>query len=133
MRELRRETGEQMPSIVKPQKGTPGTLFDVTFEGILYRDVRLGALRTNLRRKKKRCRMEPSEYWMWMNEGLDLRGYSINEELPEEYDASVEALTARLGAHEMTSQEHAMWTEHGVDLGGYSEALHTPPDPLEVP
>ena len=76
--------------------------------------------------------MNIEEYWLWVNEGLDLTDYSINDRLPEGYDQSPETLRARLEARGMSSQEHQMWTEHGIDLGEYDPERHTPLDPLDA-
>ena len=69
--------------------------------------------------------MPPEEYWMWVNEGLDLKDYSINDHLPHGYDQTPETLRARLEDRGMSSQEHQMWTEHGVDLHHTPRTLST--------
>ena len=133
LREFRRQnpcTG--LLPVVIPQSGTTGSIITVEFEGQLYENVRLGNLRTNLRRKKNSSKMNIEEYWLWVNEGLDLTDYSINDRLPEGYDQTHETLRARLEARGMSSQEHQMWTEHGVDLGEYDPQRHTQLDPLDT-
>ena len=130
-----REFFQQNPeatTIQAPNANRRGTELTIVFHTVTYENVRLGYLKTNTRRKQTTRSLSPEDYWMWVNEGLDLRDYSINNHLPVGYDQTPETLRTRLEDRGMSSQEHRMWTEHGIDLGEYDPQHHTPLDPLDT-
>ena len=131
LREFFRQNPEAA-SIQAPNGNRRGTELTIVFDTVTYENVPLGNLKTNTRRRQTLRSLSPEDYWMWMNEGLDLRDYSISDHLPVGYDQTPETLRIRLEDRGMSSQEHQMWTEHGVDLGEYDPQRHTQLDPLDT-
>ena len=67
--------------------------------------------------------MNIEEYWLWVNEGLDLTDYSINDRLPKVMTKLIRDASCTDLAN-MSSQDPRYETEHGVDLGEYDPQRH---------